>query len=157
IILGRFNTAGNCGFSEIAEKSGLAIGAVKNDGMLVGIVVPVVFDPDTDVTCCADAGRACAKNSVIPRNSTRMRTVHLPRFENHAIQPCVVPGTITGSGKLSRHVFTAACGWARRMGLLLLSFLQRAMSRKRVAPIFSFDFSARIWHNKLDTMKPPQE
>ena len=95
IILGRFNTAGNCGFSEMAEKSGLAIGAVKNDGMLVGIVVPVVFDPAADVTCCADAGRACAKNSAIPRHSTRMRTVHLPRFENRAIQPCVVPGTIT--------------------------------------------------------------
>jgi hypothetical protein len=92
IILGRFNTAGNCGFSEMAEKFGLVIGAVKNDGMLVGIVVPVVFDPNTDVNCCADAGRACAKNNVIPRNSTRMRTVHLPRFENRAIQPLVVPG-----------------------------------------------------------------
>ena len=80
IILVRFNGAGICGFSDMAEKSGLAIGAVKTDGMLVGIVVPVVFDLNDDVNCWADAGRASAKNSVIPSNSTRMRTVHLPRF-----------------------------------------------------------------------------
>jgi outer membrane protein assembly factor BamB len=43
------------------------------------------------------------------------------------------------------------------MNLLPLSFFQRAMRRKRVAPIFSFDFPARIWHNRIDTTKPPQE
>ena len=87
IMLPRFNGDGTLGLFDIAEKSGFASGDVKNPGMLVGIVVPVVFDPIDVMNCWAGAGAANATKSIIPGNNTRKRTAHLPRFENRPIQP----------------------------------------------------------------------
>jgi len=86
-MLAMFSPVDICGALEIAEKSGLAIDAEKNDGTFDGTVAPLEPELAEDVICCADAGNASAKTSIIPRNITRLRTVHLPRFENRPIQP----------------------------------------------------------------------
>ena len=65
-------------FVDMAEKFGAANGDEKNDGMLEGIVEPIVFDPIDVVICWAGADSASAKKSIMARKPLVARTVRLP-------------------------------------------------------------------------------
>lgn len=61
----------------------------KKDDVVVVLLVllaPLMAEPMV-VENCAAAGRASARSKITPQNVARMRTIHLPQFENAPIQP----------------------------------------------------------------------
>ena len=85
IMLPRLSRPGMVGFIDIAALLCLASGPAKKDGLPNVSGAPVVFEPIAVLICCADAGSVSANNKSVPSNS--LRTLHLPHFENRAIQP----------------------------------------------------------------------
>jgi hypothetical protein len=61
----------------------------KKDEVVVVLLLlpaPLMVAPMV-VENCAAAGRASASSKITPKNVARVRTIHLPQFENAPIQP----------------------------------------------------------------------